>query len=1061
MPDSEDIRVSIVADTSGLDKGIKQSRIEIEKFRKSSQERAKIQLNINLVQFEKKIADARSELRKLRKAGDKEGEIKLRLKIKGLQANARVVRKELSAIGRAADKSKKSFFSLNGIVKDAVKAFGGLFILRQIGQFFSSSVKIFTEFEQGLARVNTVANVTTKELDSLKDGIKAISSSLPVSNKELIDAAFNISSAGVEFKNLIPLLELSAKVAVGANTDVATSFNGLIGVIKGYGLNLTDATGIAEKFFKTNELGQTTIGEVSTALQGLTVVAKNGGVSINELFAAFSTFTGVTGNANEVSTQFKSAIQALSAPTQEASNKLKQLGVEVGAAAIKEKGFATVAKEVFDAVGGEAEALRKLIPEKEALTLITALATGQFEKFKKSTEDLDTSQGSLERAVLKMANTTEGRLRILNNSYENFKEIAGGGIIFVAAELIKFGKIVVNTVTTTLSFIGILGLGIVKALTNSFGKALALAGAFSADLGNNFDKLGGVVEKAFKIISKNISIAFSSVGQSLRKPLNSALGVVERFVNSGLKALESLSFGVLSFNKIKIEGIPKEDVENFKGLQDIFSDFSFSNINSVQRGFDSINSTFDDGFKFLNDTIDEGNEIVKNGGVDIAGSLKSIADDISSQQFGGNNTGNLGKNLSDAFNKAKKGSKDAEKAVEKYKKELEKTSKTAEKVAKETQDFFLGVRKSILDASESIKKLNNDFEEFTKNETGDAVTKIANREVELAQEELSIRREISDLKTREGKVDEDAVKSQAKLEAQLSILKQKQAEQTNKTKKSAQESLALSIKNKEEQISALRNGENVTSETKDRLDLEKELNKIIRERSQIQQFGGEIGGAGGLDKAIEEARKRASESEFDRIKRESQERINAKEIEIKKEIDAQKKIIATQQRFLEIQAAGDRKAARDKRALAKIAKDQAILDQEEIQKRLEKLGFEELTREETFQLLKQALKATTLEDEKKKVTQQQQELLDVRNEFNLKNEENFKASVDRMIAENNRLISSIKQAQVEQIRLNSLRSKRGGRGGGGGGGSTFNIPVTVNNSVDGQSLANRIKQLNQ
>ncbi|MHA1379602.1 MAG: hypothetical protein ACTSRG_14610 [Candidatus Helarchaeota archaeon] len=40
----------------------------------------------------------------------------------------------------------------------------------------------------------------------------------------------------------------------------------------------------------------------------------------------------------------------MAAPTQEASTKFKELGIEVGQDTIAQKGFVTVAKEVFDAI---------------------------------------------------------------------------------------------------------------------------------------------------------------------------------------------------------------------------------------------------------------------------------------------------------------------------------------------------------------------------------------------------------------------------------------------------------------------------------------------------------------------------------------------------------------------------------------------------------------------------------------------------------------------------------------------------------------------------------------
>jgi TP901 family phage tail tape measure protein len=127
---------------------------------------------------------------------------------------------------------------------------------------------------------------------------------------------------------------------------------------------------------------------MAQALQNLTSSAKPAGVSINEVFAILSTLTGVTGDANAVITQLNGAINAIAAPTTEASNKFKELGIEVGQSAIEQKGFVTVAKEIYDAVGGNQEQLRKLIPEIEASKLVIALATTQNDKYNQSLKEV-------------------------------------------------------------------------------------------------------------------------------------------------------------------------------------------------------------------------------------------------------------------------------------------------------------------------------------------------------------------------------------------------------------------------------------------------------------------------------------------------------------------------------------------------------------------------------------------------------------------------------------------------------------------------------------------------
>jgi len=68
---------------------------------------------------------------------------------------------------------------------------------------------------------------------------------------------------------------------------------------------------------------------LAQGLTNLTSTAKIAGISLEELFGVYATLTGVTGDANKVTTQLNGAINALAAPTTEASAKFKELGIEV------------------------------------------------------------------------------------------------------------------------------------------------------------------------------------------------------------------------------------------------------------------------------------------------------------------------------------------------------------------------------------------------------------------------------------------------------------------------------------------------------------------------------------------------------------------------------------------------------------------------------------------------------------------------------------------------------------------------------------------------------------
>ncbi len=56
--------------------------------------------------------------------------------------------------------------------------------------------------------------------------------------------------------------------------DVTVAVKGLTAVIKGYSLAESEAIRVSDLFFKTNELGQTTVNELASSIQLVTSLRK-------------------------------------------------------------------------------------------------------------------------------------------------------------------------------------------------------------------------------------------------------------------------------------------------------------------------------------------------------------------------------------------------------------------------------------------------------------------------------------------------------------------------------------------------------------------------------------------------------------------------------------------------------------------------------------------------------------------------------------------------------------------------------------------------------------------
>lgn len=132
-------------------------------------------------------------------------------------------------------------------------------------------------------------------------------------------------------------------------------------------------------------------------------------------------------------------IQALGAPTAEASKAFKALGVDVGQNAIEQKGLVGVLKDVYNASGGNMEIMRKFIPEVTALSAVQALATTQTERYSQNLDGLANSFGSTEKALQLYTDSEEFKLQQSQMIWDNWKLGVGESTVGVMASLIELG----------------------------------------------------------------------------------------------------------------------------------------------------------------------------------------------------------------------------------------------------------------------------------------------------------------------------------------------------------------------------------------------------------------------------------------------------------------------------------------------------------------------------------------------------------------------------------------------------------------------------------------------
>ncbi len=201
------------------------------------------------------------------------------------------------------------------------------------------ATKAAFDINKGMGAVATLIPNSLERVKELKGDVQATAIAVGKSTDDISNGLYQVVSAFGHSAESADQLKISAKAATAGGAETVDALNLISAVTKAYGDTSAKAQQEVSDFaFTTVKLGQTTFPELAASIQGVTSDSQSMGVSQQELFTVMSTLTGVTGNASMVSTQLRSALVSMAAPTESMTALYHSMGVESGAGLIKKMG---------------------------------------------------------------------------------------------------------------------------------------------------------------------------------------------------------------------------------------------------------------------------------------------------------------------------------------------------------------------------------------------------------------------------------------------------------------------------------------------------------------------------------------------------------------------------------------------------------------------------------------------------------------------------------------------------------------------------------------------------
>ena len=355
------ITVTINGDTTGLGKAldtVKKQSIGLNRELKSVNKA----LNFNpssaslLTEKQKVLTDsvraAREELKTLEAAQadvekmyasgdiDRGAYLEFQRQLEAARANVERLQDQLVEFGGAAGQIMQQAGKKDSEFGSTVEGIGNKLmpISAATAAAGAATVKMAWDFEDSMAKVSTIADTTEVPLEDLQAAILELSDESGIAAGEIAENVYNAISAGQKTGDAVNFVRHATDLARAGFADSGNSLDLLTTIMNAYKLEANEVTNVSDNLIATQNLGKTTVAELSSSMGKIIPTANAANVSLDQLCAGYALMTA-NGVATAESTTYMNSM--LNELNKSGSTVAKTLQDETG------KGFSDLMAEGY------------------------------------------------------------------------------------------------------------------------------------------------------------------------------------------------------------------------------------------------------------------------------------------------------------------------------------------------------------------------------------------------------------------------------------------------------------------------------------------------------------------------------------------------------------------------------------------------------------------------------------------------------------------------------------------------------------------------------------------
>jgi TP901 family phage tail tape measure protein len=343
-----------------------------------------------------------------------------------------------------------------------------------------AAVKMAADFEKSLSKTIGLVGLSTQEVAGFRNEILSLGPAVGKGPKELADALFFVTSAGLRGETAMEALTMSAKASAAGLGETQVVADLVTSAVNAYGEEALSASKATDILVAAVREGKAEAPALAGSLGQVLPIASQMGITFDQVGASVAAMTRTGTSAETAAMQLKNILASILKPAQQAEDALGDMGTSSAELRkqLKEEGLVSVLGFLAEQMKTNEQAMANVFPNIRALSgaldLMGANAAENVQIF----DRMKDTTGMLDQAFNAASQTTSFKF---NQALSELKVLAievGSMLLPMVNKLLKWIKGAVGWFSSMSSTAKAVTLTII-GLTAAIGPAIAAIGALT------------------------------------------------------------------------------------------------------------------------------------------------------------------------------------------------------------------------------------------------------------------------------------------------------------------------------------------------------------------------------------------------------------------------------------------------------------------------------------------------------------------------------------------------------------------------------------------------------